>query len=63
MSAIRTACFVSFRCFVCLFNPALSSSAAIEYPRAKHLSEKDHWNLTLLDEMQQLGWLDKLYKH
>ena len=35
---------------------------ALDDPRAKQLSEKDHWNLTLLDERQQAGWPDKLYK-
>jgi len=28
---------------------------AIDDPRAKQLSERDHWNLTLLDEIQQSG--------
>jgi len=35
---------------------------AIDDPRAKQLSEKDHWNLTLLDEIQKSGFVDKLYK-
>jgi len=35
---------------------------AIDDPRARQLSEKDHWNLTLLDEIQQSGFLDKLYR-
>jgi ABC-type nitrate/sulfonate/bicarbonate transport system substrate-binding protein len=35
---------------------------AIDDPRAKQLSEKDHWNLTLLDEIQQSGFVDRLYK-
>jgi NitT/TauT family transport system substrate-binding protein len=35
---------------------------AIDDPRARQLSETDHWNLTLLDEIQQSGFLDKLYK-
>jgi NitT/TauT family transport system substrate-binding protein len=35
---------------------------AIDDPRAKHLSEKDHWNLTLLDEAQRSGFMDELYK-
>src|SRR5918998_2346677 len=35
---------------------------AIDEPRAKQLTETDHWNLTLLDEIQQSGFIDKLYK-
>jgi hypothetical protein len=35
---------------------------AIDDPRARQLSETDHWNLTLLDEIQQSGFIDKLYK-
>ena len=35
---------------------------AIDDPRAKQLSEKDHWNLTLLDEIQKSGFIDKLYR-
>lgn len=35
---------------------------AIDEPRARQLSEKDHWNLTLLDEIQKSGFNEKLYK-
>jgi ABC-type nitrate/sulfonate/bicarbonate transport system substrate-binding protein len=35
---------------------------AIDDPRAKQLSERDHWDLTLLDEIQQSRFLEKLYK-
>lgn len=35
---------------------------AIDDPRARQLSEKDHWNLTLLDEIQKSGRVDKPYK-
>ena len=35
---------------------------AIDDPRAKQLSDKDHWNLTLLDEIQKSGFIDKLYR-
>jgi hypothetical protein len=35
---------------------------AIDDPHARQLSEADHWNLTLLDEIQQSGFDDKLYK-
>jgi ABC-type nitrate/sulfonate/bicarbonate transport system substrate-binding protein len=35
---------------------------AIDDPRARQLTETDHWNLTLLDEIQQSGFVEKLYK-
>jgi len=35
---------------------------AIDDPRVKQLSETDHWNLSLLDEIQQSGFLEHLYK-
>jgi NitT/TauT family transport system substrate-binding protein len=35
---------------------------AIDDPRVRQLSEKDHWNLSLLDEIQQSGFMDRLYK-
>ena len=41
---------------------SILSQIAIDEPRAKQLNEKDHWNLTLLDELQQAGFPDKLYK-
>ena len=34
---------------------------ALDEPRAKQLSVKDHWNLTLLDEIQKSGFMEKLY--
>jgi ABC-type nitrate/sulfonate/bicarbonate transport system substrate-binding protein len=40
----------------------LLDQIAIDDPRAKQLSDKDHWNLTLLDEIQQSGFVDRLYK-
>lgn len=40
----------------------LLDQIAIDDPRAKQLSDRDHWNLTLLDEIQQSGFVDKLYK-
>ena len=33
---------------------------AIDDPRARQLSDKDHWNLTLLDEIQQSGFIETL---
>ena len=35
---------------------------AIDDPRVKQLSEKDHWNLSLLDEIQQSGFIEQLHK-
>ena len=35
---------------------------AIDDPRAKQLSDRDHWNLSLLDEIQKSGFIDRLYK-
>jgi hypothetical protein len=40
----------------------LLDQIAIDDARAKQLSEKDHWNLTLFDEIQKSGFVDKLYK-
>jgi ABC-type nitrate/sulfonate/bicarbonate transport system substrate-binding protein len=36
--------------------------AALELPQAKSLSETDHWDLTLIDEIQKSGFHDQLYK-
>jgi NitT/TauT family transport system substrate-binding protein len=41
---------------------ALLDLAALDLPQAKNLSEKDHWDLSLIDEIQQSGFLDQLYK-
>ena len=35
---------------------------ALDDPRAKQLTEKDHWNLSLLDEIQNSGLVQRLYK-
>ncbi len=35
---------------------------AIDDARAKQLSDRDHWNLSLLDEIQKSGFIDRLYK-
>jgi hypothetical protein len=40
----------------------LLDQIAIDDPRIKQLSEKDHGDLSLLVEIQQSGFLDKLYK-
>jgi ABC-type nitrate/sulfonate/bicarbonate transport system substrate-binding protein len=41
---------------------ALLDLAALELPQAKNLTEKDHWDLTLIDEIHRSGFLDQLYK-
>ncbi len=35
---------------------------ALDYPQAKQLTEKDHWDLSLLDEIHQSGFFEQLYK-
>ncbi len=35
---------------------------ALNSPQAKQLTEKDHWDLSLLDEIHQAGFLGQLYK-
>jgi NitT/TauT family transport system substrate-binding protein len=35
---------------------------APDYPQAQRLSEKDHWDLSLIDEIQQSGFVDRIYK-
>lgn len=35
---------------------------ALYYQEAKQLTEKDHWDLSLLDEIREAGFLDQLYK-
>src|SRR4249920_2968970 len=41
---------------------ALLDLAALDLPQAKRLSEKDNWDLSLIDEIQKSGFLDQLYK-
>src|SRR5262249_50434390 len=41
---------------------ALLDLAALDYPQAEKLTEKDNWDLTLIDEIQRSGFLDQLYK-
>jgi NitT/TauT family transport system substrate-binding protein len=33
-----------------------------DYPQAQRLSEKDHWDLSLIDEIQRSGFIDRVYK-
>jgi NitT/TauT family transport system substrate-binding protein len=41
---------------------ALLDLAALDFPQAKRLSEKDNWDLSLIDEISKSGFLDRLYK-
>jgi NitT/TauT family transport system substrate-binding protein len=41
---------------------ALLDLSALDLPQAKRLGEKDNWDLSLLDEIQKSGFLDRLYK-
>jgi NitT/TauT family transport system substrate-binding protein len=41
---------------------ALLDLAAQDLPQVKRLSEKDNWDLSLIDEIQRSGFLDQLYK-
>jgi ABC-type nitrate/sulfonate/bicarbonate transport system substrate-binding protein len=42
---------------------ALLELAALDFPQAKRLTEKDNWDLSLIDEIQKSGFLDQLYKN
>jgi ABC-type sulfate transport system substrate-binding protein len=41
---------------------ALLDLAALDFPQAKNLNEKDNWDLSLIDEIQKSGFLDQIYK-
>jgi len=41
---------------------ALLDLAALDFPQAKKLTEKDNWELSLIDEIQRSGFVDQLYK-
>jgi len=41
---------------------ALLDLVALDYPQAQKLTEKDNWDLSLIDEIQRSGFLDQLYK-
>jgi NitT/TauT family transport system substrate-binding protein len=41
---------------------ALLDLATQDLPQAKRLTEKDNWDLSLIDEIQKSGFLDQLYK-
>jgi hypothetical protein len=35
---------------------------APDCPQAQRLTEKDHWDLSFIDEIQQSGFIDRIYK-
>jgi NitT/TauT family transport system substrate-binding protein len=41
---------------------ALLDLAALDFPQAKKLTEKDNMDLSLIDEIQKSGFIDQLYK-
>ncbi len=41
---------------------ALLELAALDFPQAKRLTEKDNWDLSLIEEIQKAGFLDQLYR-
>jgi len=34
----------------------------LDYPGAKQISEGDHWDLSLIEEMRKTGFIEQLYK-
>jgi hypothetical protein len=36
--------------------------AALDFPQAKKLSEKDNWDLSLIEEIVKSGFVEQLYK-
>ncbi|MGE5218089.1 MAG: ABC transporter substrate-binding protein [Chloroflexota bacterium] len=40
---------------------ALLELAALDFPQARRLSEKDNWDLSLIDEIEKSGFLNQLY--
>jgi NitT/TauT family transport system substrate-binding protein len=41
---------------------ALLELVALDYPQARQMSEKDHWDTSLIDEIQKSGFIDQLYR-
>lgn len=41
---------------------ALLDLVALDYPRAQQMSEKDHWDTSLIDEIQKSGFIEQLYR-
>jgi NitT/TauT family transport system substrate-binding protein len=40
---------------------ALLELAALDFPHARKLTERDHWDLSLIDEIEKSGFLNQLY--
>ena len=41
---------------------ALLDLVALDYPQGKQWSERNHWNTSLIDEIQKSGFIDQLYR-
>jgi ABC-type nitrate/sulfonate/bicarbonate transport system substrate-binding protein len=41
---------------------AMVELAALDFPQARKLSEKDNWDLSLIEEIQKSGFLEQLYR-
>ena len=41
---------------------ALLDLAALDFPQAKKMTERDNWDLSLIDEIQRSGFFDQLYR-
>lgn len=41
---------------------ALIELAALDFPQARKLSEKDNWDLSLIEEIQRSGFLEQMYR-
>jgi NitT/TauT family transport system substrate-binding protein len=41
---------------------AMLELSSLDFPQAKKLSDKDNWDLSLIDEIQKSGFLSQLYK-
>jgi len=41
---------------------ALLDLVALDYPQAQRMKETDHWDTSLIDEIQKSGFLDQLYR-
>lgn len=41
---------------------AMLELAVLDFPQAKKLSEKDNWDLSLIEEIQKSGFLEQLYR-
>ncbi len=39
---------------------ALLELAALDFPQAKKLTEKDHWDLSLIEEIRKSGFLEQI---